>query len=396
MAYSNDTFRVPFADLATQQVQEFVVNSPTGGAFNYGILFTLQSLSTPNAAGTANVVTANNTARGAVTALVKTVATHDSLGNLQAPVVQSIDLRGDGGSIQTQLPFSTTASITSTGPLGDVTLHESAGLNSLTAPSIFGSITIDGPATGVLQTTGQRTDPITGTVSTVSADWGRLYVNTSGKTPVVTATTVTAGGLSGELVSRGDLVSQVSLNGSQLTGAIAVQGSLGKVFTPSSGSAKRLGGLSIGGAFGGEVVVLGTAYGDMSFGGGLKGGRVAVKGGIVGNLTDNGADATSVIVSGGEIGDATYGTTFTFTGSNKGIVAAKGKITWASGSPGGNVFSNATGANAAAIDAIFTDKNGNALSFDINGLDLGGLKQILANLAALSVASNGNLIDPKS
>jgi hypothetical protein len=397
MAYSNDTFRVPFADLATQQVQEFLVTSPTGGAFNSsGIVFTLQGTTAPNAAGTANVVTANNTARGAVTALVKVVATHDSLGNLQPPVLQSIDLRGDGGSIVTTQNFSSTGSITSTGPLGDVTLHGPAGLYNLTAPSIFGSITIDGPVTGVLQTTGQRTDPITSVVTAVNSDWGRLYVNTSGKTPVVAATTVTIGGLTGELVSRGDLVSQVTVNGSQATGAIAVQGNLGKVFTPSSGPAKRLGGLSLGGSFGGEVVVLGTAYGDMTLSSGTKGGRVAVKGGIVGNLIDNGTDAGSVIVSGGEIGDPTWGTKFTFTGGNKGVIAAKGNIIWASSSPGGTIFNNATGNNAAAVDAIFTDKNGKTLSFDVSGFDLKGLAQILANLAALSVDKNGNLIDPKS
>jgi hypothetical protein len=395
MAYSNDTFRVPFADLPSQQSQLFLVTSPTGGSFNNnGILFTLQSTSTPNAAGTANIVTPNNVARGAVTALVKVVAAYDSKGNLVSPLVQSIDLRGDGGSLLTVQPFSATGSISSTGPLGDVTLHESPGLYNLTAPSVFGSITIDGPITGVAQTTGQRTDPITSVVTTVNADLGHLYVDTSGKSPVVTSTTVTTGGLSGQLVSRGDLVSQVTLNGGPLTGAVAVQGNLGKIFTPSSGPAMRQGGILVNNAYGGEVVVLGSAYGDMRFNGGLKGGRLAVKGGIVGNLTDNGTDATAAIVSGGEIGDATWGTQFTFSGSNKGIVVAKGKMTFAKGSPGGTVFNNATGTNAAAIDAIFTN-GGSPLSFDLNPLDLGGLQLILTDLAALYVDSNGNLAGPK-
>ncbi len=397
MVYSNDTFRVPFADLTTQQSQLFLVTNPTGGSFNNnGILFTLQSTSTPNAAGTANIVTPNNVARGAVTALVKVVAAYDSKGNLLSPLVQEIDLRGDGGSIQTQQPFSATGSITSTGPLGDVTLHESTGLYNLTAPSIFGSITLDGPLTGVAQTTGQRTDPITSVVTTVNADLGRLYVDTSGKTPVVTTTTVTTGGLTGELVSRGDLISQLTATGGSLTGVIAAQGNLGKVWTSSSGQSTRLGGILNSGGFSGEVVILGQVIGDMRFNGGLKGGRIAVKGGIIGNLTDNGTDATAAIVSGGEIGDATWGTQFTFNGSNKGILAAKGQMSFAKGSPGGNTFNNATGNNAAAIDAIFTDKNGKALSFDVNSLDLSGLAQILNNLAALSVDKNGNLIDPKS
>jgi hypothetical protein len=386
LVQSNDTYRVPFADLATQQVQLFVVTNPSGGSFNgNGILLTLQSVSSPNAAGTANVVTPSNVARGAVTALVK----------VQNSVVQSINLRGDGGSIQTLLPFSADGSITSTGPLGDLTLHESQGLYNLTAPSVFGSITIDGPITGLAQTTGQRTDPIASVVTTVPSDLGRLYVNTSGKTPVVTATVVTTGGLSGQLVSRGNLISQVTLNAMPLSGLIAAQGNLGAVFTPTTGSATRLGGVLVNGAYSGEVVVLGVAYGDMNFNGGLKGGRLAVKGGIVGNLTTNGVDATAAVVSGGEIGDATWGTTFTVNGTNKGILAAKGTMRFAKGSPGGNVFNNATGANAAAIDAIFAD-GGKALAFDLSGLDLGGLNLILADLAALYVNSSGTLAGPKA
>src|SRR5262249_50766274 len=157
--------------------------------------------------------------------------------------------------------------------------------------SMFGSLTTPGPITGLVQTTGQRTDPITSVVTAVSADLGHLYVNTSGSVPVVTSTTVTANGFSGELVSRGDLVSQVTLNSGPLSGVIAVQGHLGRVFPPTSGPATRLGGLLVAPTstpFSGNVVVLGQVYGDMRFNGGLKGGRIAAKGGIVGNLTING------------------------------------------------------------------------------------------------------------
>jgi hypothetical protein len=402
MAYSNDTFRVPFADLPTQQVQEFLVTNPTGGSFNSnGILFTLQSTRTPNAAGTANIVTANNVARGAVTALVKVVPTHDSLNNLLNPVVQSIDLRGDGGSIQTQQPFSATASITSTGPLGDLTVLSAQGINNVTAPSMFGSIFTPGVITGLVQTTGQWTDPISSVVTTgptVPADLGRLYVNTSGKVPVVTTSTVQAGGISGELVSRGDLISQVTLTGTVLTGVIAVQGNLGKIFTPSSGPPTRLGGVLVNNPFAGDLVILGTSYGDLRFNGGLKSGRIAAEGGFVGNLLVNGISAGGAVVSGGEIGDTTGGTVFTVNGTNKGIIAAKGPVQFAKGSPGGNVFvaplvaSNAAAIDAA-IDAIFTYKNGQSLAFDLAGLDLGGLALILKDLQALNV-SNGQLTGP--
>jgi len=400
MVYTNDTYRVPFADLPTQQVQLFLVTNPSGGSFNNnGILLTVQGVTSPNGAGTVNLVTLSNVARGAATALVKMVPTYDSRGNLLSPVVQSIDLRGDGGSIQTQQPFSATASITSTGPLGDLTVSSAQGINNVTAPSMFGSLTTPGPITGLVQTTGQRTDPITGVVSTVSADLGELYVNTSGKTSVVTSTTVQTGGLSGKLISRGDLISQVTLNLGPLTGVLAAQGNLGKIFTPTptSGPATRLGGVLINNPFSGELVVLGQILGDMRFNGGLKGGRIAAKGkgGIVGNLTINGGlDANSAVVSGGEIGDTTLGTQFTFNGNNKGILAAKGPMNFAKGSPGGYVFNPATGPNAAAIDAIFTTNNGSALGFDLSGLDLGGLNLILTDLAALQVDSAGKLTGP--
>jgi hypothetical protein len=396
IAYSNDTFRAPFADLLSQQVQLFLVTNASGGAFNdNGIVLTVQSVTSPNAAGTANIVTPSNVARGAVTALVKVVPTFDSKNNLLNPVVQSIDLRGDGGSIRTQQPFSATASITSTGPLGDLTVLSAQGINNVTAPSIFGSITTPGPITGLVQTTGQRIDPITSVVTTVPADLGRLFVDTSGKSPVVTSSTVQAGGLSGKLVSRGDLISQVTLTGTVLTGVIAAQGNLGKIFTPSSGPATRLGGVLVNNPFDGQLVTLGTSFGDLRFNGGLKAGRIAAKGGIVGNLITNGIAANGAVISGGQIGDTTRGTQFTVNGANKGIIAATGAINFAKGSPGGFVFQSATGVNAAAIAALFTDK-GQTLSFDVSGLDLGGLNLILADLAVLFVDSTGHLAGPKA
>src|SRR5262249_31574736 len=155
-----------------------------------GILLTVQSVTNPNAAGTANIVTRSNVARGAATALVTFVPTYDSQHRPQDSVLQSINLRGDGGSVQTAAELSATFPSTSSGPLGDVRLEDSQGLYNLTAPSIFGSLYLGGPISGVVQTTGLRTDPITSVVTAVPADFGRLYVDTAHGTPFVTSTVV--------------------------------------------------------------------------------------------------------------------------------------------------------------------------------------------------------------
>jgi hypothetical protein len=390
-----DTYRVPFADLPAQQAALFLATDPTGGQFDGdSVVLTVQGVSSPNAAGTANVVTPSNVARGAVNALVTAVPTFDEQGQPLGSVLQSISLQGDGGSIRTGQPVTT--SITSTGPLGDLILQSSQPVPNVTAPSIFGSIIAGGPIALLVQTTGLRTDPITGAVSVVPADLGRLYVDTSGTAPVVTATVIQTGGISGQLVSRGDLISRICANGSSLTGVLAAQGNLGKTFVSSSGQSTRLGGILTDGPFSGSLLVLGTIIGDMQFNGGLKsGGRIAAKAGIVGNLLINcGLDATAAVVSGGEIGDPGLGTQFTVNGDNKGNLASKGAMNFGKGAPTGAVFNNVgtTGANAAAIDGIFTE-NGSALSFDVGFLDLAGLGLMLKHLNALHVGSDGNLAD---
>jgi hypothetical protein len=392
-----DTFRVPFADLPTQQVALFLVTLPTGGGFDSNnIILVVQGVSRPNADGTANIVTPSNTARGAVTALVTTVPTFDKFGRGLGSVVKSIDLRGDGGSILSKQ--SITNSVTSTGPLGDLTLLAGA-VPGVTAPSIFGSIIAAGSINKIVQTTGLRTDPITGAVSSITPDLGRLYVDTSGKLPVVAATVIQPGaiGTTGEIISRGDLISFINTNGGNFDGLAAAQGNLGKTFTSSSGQSTRLGGILSNGRFSGSIVVLGYVIGDMRFNGGPSfTGRIAAKGGIVGNLLiGGGIDTTAAIVSGGEIGDPTLGTKFTFNGSNKGILAAKGLMTFNGAAPGGSVFNNVgnSGPNASAIDAIFTDQ-GSPLSFDVGPLDLAGLGLILTDLHALKVGPGGTLTGP--
>jgi hypothetical protein len=409
---AKDTYRVPFAGLLTQQVTLFVATDKPGGHFDSnGITLKVQGVSSPNAEGTANIVTPSNTDRGAVIALVTATPTFDRQGHRHDSFVRSIDLRGDGGSIQTKQMIA--GPITSTGPLGNLILQSKQGVGDVTAPSIFGSIVVNGPITGVVQTTGQRTDPITASVSSVSADLGLLYVVTNRRRPVVTSTVVQSKGISGTLISRGDLVSKITVKGGGFTGVVAAQGNLGKTFLASSGQETRLGGLTSNAVLSGEVVVLGSILGDVTINRGLKDGQIAARDGIVGNITVRanariihpnprqpiagawpGADARSAIVSGGAIGDGTLGTRLVFNGSNHGIIAAVGLINVARKIPNGSVYNN-LGSNPddqslAAIDAIFTQE-GNPLALDISGFDLGGLALIQQDLKVLNVDSNKKL-----
>jgi hypothetical protein len=383
---ANDTFRVPFADLTS--VGLYLATAVGGGKFdNSNVVFVVESTLSPNATATGNIATPSNVARGAVTALVNVIAPVVK-GKLQASVIQTISLWGDGGSLSTAQYIA--QGITSTGPLGDVTQHSSLGITNVTAPSIFGSI-IDawGPITGTVQTTGQGLDPISGQIKSFRPDWGEVYVTIVNKVPTLTVTTVqTSGaGLSGRLISRGNLNSQILASGG-VQGLVATQGDIGIIV-----GGHRLGGIAFSGKFTGAEVTLGSIIGDVSITGGMFGNRIAAKGDIIGNvLVSGGMDASSAIVAGGEIGDATWGTQFTFLGTNYGFIAAKGPIRFAKGNPGGKVFINATGSNADAIDAIFKDNAGQPLSFDNTGLDLGGLAMILENLDALYVNSNGQLV----
>ena len=144
----------------------------------------------------------------------------------------------------------------------------------------------------------------------------------------------------------------------------------------------------------GDILTLGTILADINIGGGLRGGRIAARNGIAGNLTVNGGmDVGSAIVSGGEIGDPALGTQLTLHGDNRGLIAADGVIRNAA-TLGGIVYSNVAATpgnpNAAAIEAVFTEI-GQPLLFDFNSLDLMGLDEILHDLAALHAGGGGNL-----
>ncbi len=402
-----DTLRVAFADLPSQQAALFIATDKNGRHFdNDSVIFVVQSVVTANPAGTANIVTASNVARGADTALVTVMPTYDHHGHLEDSVIQTIAIRGDGASIQTQQWIS--QSITSTGPLGDLILLSNQGITDVTAPSIFGSIISGGAIIGTIQTTGIRTDPITGATASVSTDFGNLYVSTSNEGPgnegrwnegpylTTTVVETECGGISGRIISRGNLVSQITSDGG-LSGVIAAQGNLGLNRTVA-GENTRFGGILSNGPVSGSVVILGQQIADATINGGFKGGHYAVEGGILGNLLINGGlDASSALVSGGQIGASALGTTLTVNGDNKGIIAAAGNIIFGKHAPKDYVFNNVgtntQNPNAAALSAIFTN-NGSILALDVNPLDLKGLALILVDLENLAVGSNGSLTGP--
>jgi hypothetical protein len=312
-----------------------------------------------------------------------------------ASTIGQVDLIGDGGSFSTK-QFIATA-ITSTGPLGDLTLGAPQGVPAdITAPSIIGSISVpNGPIAGIIQTT--------------TGDFGRLLTDATGR---VVATTVTAGagGLTGQLVSRANLVSLINL-GVAASGVIAAQGDIGAILLDANGQAvqdasgrlTRFGGVQVNGGLGGLIVARGNIFGDISANG-VPSGRIAAHGraeygllaprvGILGNLNINGnLDSGAAIASGGVIGDAAGGTVLNVQ-NVKGILAAEAPSPINFGSVGNlQAASIFTGPSAAAVEAIFTDGAGNLINFDLDAgsLQLDGLAQILAQLRGLKVI-NGQL-----
>jgi hypothetical protein len=352
---ANDTFLVPFAE--GQTVALFLVTGSSGFDAR-PVLFTDQI--TDNASVTAAV----GTAAGAIT---------------------SIQLQGDGGSIQTALPVG--GPITSTGPLGDLALSSSSGIADVTAPSIFGNITTGGPIWGTIQTT--------------AGDLGRAL--TTGGT-ITGTTSIMASAITGRVISRGNLVSRIDAG--DFSGVIAAQGDIGVAYVNPMGQLVRFGSITAHSPSG-SIVALGNMFSDFNSNGGFSA-RIAVKGraiaglapgrfGILGgvNVSVGGMRAGSAVVSGGVIGDAAGGTFFSVSGAVKGIVAAKGDINMnVNGNPGSGIFENAKGQDAAAIDAIFTYNNGQPLAFDLTGLDLAGLGLILDDLTALKVGPDGHLTGP--
>jgi hypothetical protein len=396
---ADDTFLVPFADVANQQVGFFIDDAPNTNhnVFdNANVVFSVQSDNAQQ----------SNVDRGAVTALV--TVTRASSTTAPPSIIQTIDLRGDGGSlISWQLIAQ---GVTSTGPMGDIAINVTTGITNITAPSFFGNISSYGPITGTIQSTGVRVSPISGTTSTVSADIGRAYIkvvangqlavtSTSIQTDINGRTAFGPMGIAstGRVISRGNLISQLAAAGG-IYGTIAVQGDIGAFSTLlSRTNPTRVGGIATDTASSGQIVSLGQIIGDVGMQGGLlAGAKIAARGSILGNLTINGRIAPgAVIISGGAIGNATLGTKISF-GSNQGIIAADGAIFNPFQSPTvppGYYSSNAgmvpppNNFDAQAIDAVFSEPDGQPLTgFDLlaDG-DLEGLFDILTELALLHV-----------
>ncbi len=319
-----------------------------------------------------------------VVATVQVVPTTSTSIN---PLVQSVVLSGNGGgSINSTLSV---ASITSTGPMGDVivggaasaTMDNAAGLGSITAPTIFGSISVTNAG-------------IYGIIQTTSGDLGQVITGTGGTISGVT--TISAkGAITGQIISRGNLVSSITTNGA-FSGVIAAQGDIGAIqrngsgaaVTNSSNALTRFGGISIAGNDSGQIIALGNLFGSFTVSGTMTG-RVAVEGqavsglaatrmGILGNVSVQSFAAGSAIISGGLVGDATGGTNV-YLVSPLGFVAAGGAVNLRSTTlPAGKLLANQTGVNLTALNAIFTNNN-TPLLFDTGGT-LNGLALIVADL----------------
>jgi hypothetical protein len=350
-----------------------------------------------------NVVGATSPVFAQVTVTISSDSDDNGAGSDgdERSVIQTINLSGAGGSIQTSQRIA--SAITSSDPLGDLILQSWHGIEAnITAPSIFGNIAApNGGISGIIQTTA-------GNIGRVLSGWNGY---SSGVTSIQAAS-----GLTGTILSAGDLISRIYVSGG-FQGTIAAGGNLGYLQSSPWGGFHRYGGMNISGGFSGNAVFLGNIYGDISISGGLNG-RIAAQGqpdslgagrqGILGNLNIWGdVGSSAAIVSGGEIGDAGagactffYETDLDVSGSYNGILAAVGQINYeiTGCSQQASIFNNvgdpnspqyAGGVNQAAIDAIFSGST-------LGALTIGELPTLLANLNNLHVGLDGNLSDSPS
>ncbi len=376
-----DQFRVPFNET---HVVKLYVQSNANSNLEYAMTLTDQI--------------ADN---APITALIQVQPIATASGN---PAVQSVNLFGDGGSLDTVFSL---ANLTSTGSLGDVTVRGSAGLGNVTAPNIIGNISVlKGGITGIIQTTGIWIDPITGTETAVNADLGQLLYK-NGK--VVGVTTISSKlAITGQIISRGDLISSITA-GAGFSGVIAAQGNIGAILQDADGDVittngqlTRFGGITITGNDSGQIIALGNIFCDLSIKGQLTG-RIAANGaavsgidssrsGILGNIKVKSAfSSTAAVVSGGVIGDTAGKTTFS-CGAANGYLAANGTINLAKSVKisATDVFQNSAGdANGAAINAVFTDGSA-ALEISSGPAGMTALGLIESDLSTLQI-SGGSL-----
>ena len=312
------------------------------------------------------------------------------------PLVSSIVLNGADGSVNSSVSV---ASLTSTGSLGDVTISalggatvdNAPGLGNVTAPDIFGSINVIYAG-------------IYGVIQTTSGDLGQVIVGSNGL--ITSVTSIHAGGsITGQIISRGNLVSSISTNGA-FSGVIAAQGDFGAIqrtgagvaVTSATHSLSRFGGLQVAGNDSGQIIVLGNVFGDVSVSG-IMTGRLAVSGqsvsgltasrmGILGNVSVGSFGSAAAIISEGLVGDVTGGTSV-YLGAPAGFVAAGGAVNLRSTTlPAGLLLAGVSGNNLLALQAVFTSNNA-VLLFDTGG-PLAGLSLIEMDLA--NIKDNGGVL----
>jgi hypothetical protein len=390
--YDEDVFRVPFDDQRGQGVAFFMDDTRYASLDGAAVDFVDEGSET-----------STGDPRGTVTALL--TVNGPVLTNTNSSFILAVDLAGDGGSLATAQPIL--SRITSTGPLGDLTVLSARGISAnVTAPSIIGSIITSGPISGTIQTTGVRTDMTTDFSSPVPADFGRTIAAGPGNVfGVTTVTTAQGQPIVGKIVSRGNLISQINAGGG-ISGAVASQGDIGGMLDSAGGKVVRFGGVRANGDLSGDVVALGNIVGDINIAGNLTG-RIAANGqaspyfgsgGILGDINVLGSAGTAkncgVVISRGEIGDANLKTGLTVTGGlTNGIFAAEGPITVLNqGNPSpafilGDVSDVPSDPNAVAIDSVFESTSGQPIMlFDKRSpLDLANLSQIIGDLATLHV-----------
>jgi hypothetical protein len=387
---ANDTYQV-FVTVANDVVQ-FLDTGPGGSFDAKGMLFAQLNPTT-----------------GSVPAPVTAADTLVQSGS--STTVQSVVFTGQGGSLTTAQPITTSISALPGGSLGNLILSSPGGITAnITADSILGNIdATNGGISGIIEAT--------------VGDIGRAITDPGGTITGVTSIQAGGGGLTatGKILAKGNLVSQVSVK-SGLDGVVAADGDIGVIQTVNGvaqtnpdGSLIRFGGITVStGGLNGQVIALGNVFGDISVTGGLSG-RIAVQGkeefglstgqsfsrtGILGNVSiGGGISATGAVVSAGLLGDDgtdnikndSTGTQLTISGTDKGILAAGEDINF--GSTGSlnkaGVFENANGPNLAAIEAIFTGVvNGNDIELDVTVP--AQLQLIINDLLALTV-SKGQL-----
>jgi hypothetical protein len=196
---AGETFRVPFADLASQQVQFFIDTSTTNGRFdNKDIDFVVQGVSTANSSGTGNTTQPSNVARGSVEALITAAETFNNQNILKSEVIQNIFLQGDGGSMTTFQPIGNTSTLP---------VQCRGNLISLINPS--------GNLTGLVAAQGNI---------------GAAFTPSTGKPVRVGGVTVgnpnSGKTLNGQLLSLGSIIGDVTINGGLVGGRIAARNSI--------------------------------------------------------------------------------------------------------------------------------------------------------------------------